>query len=118
MKNDLSRAAGKKVIGWLKNQGLEKPSDVQALLFGVFREAEPIWVQSVRSFETDCLDGFFQRGMKEVKLQEKDSLDLLNASREIWQKFSGQKYPEWLLSEILNLLDEFRAGKNPGFPNQ
>ncbi|MCX5858908.1 MAG: TRAP transporter substrate-binding protein DctP [Proteobacteria bacterium] len=117
VKNDLSRAAGKKIIGWLKNQRFEKPSDVQALLFGVFREAEPVWVQSVRGFEADCFNGFFQRGMKKVKLQEKDFQELQNPSRKIWQQFSGQKYPERLLSEILNSLSEFRGGNNPGFTN-
>jgi len=114
IKNELNRAAGEKIIAWLKNQRFEKPSDVQTLLFGVFHEAEPIWVQSVRSFETDCLNGFFQRGMKKVKLPESDFQELQNTSRKIWQKFSGQQYPEWLLSDILNLLSEFRTEKNPG----
>jgi len=114
IKEKTYREAGMDVLSWLKRREIDTPSDVSALLFGIFRKAERAWLTSIRDFEKECFQGFAKRGMKKVPLAAEDHARFEKAAQTVWKKYSGTIYPEWLLKDILAALEEYRAQPGTG----
>jgi TRAP-type C4-dicarboxylate transport system substrate-binding protein len=103
--------ASRKLVAWSRGLKFESPRDLSGILAGVFQVTEKDWSQSIREFETQCLDGFEKRGMKKVRLAESDRARLFLTTARVWEEFSGRLYPAALLSGIKDRLTQFRAGK-------
>ncbi len=104
--------AARKLVTWSKSLKLESPDDLPGILVGIFRVPEKDWSQSIREFETQCLDGFEKRGMKKVRLAESDRARLFLTTARVWEEFADRLYPAALLSGITDRLTQFRAGQN------
>ncbi|MCX5858559.1 MAG: TRAP transporter substrate-binding protein DctP [Proteobacteria bacterium] len=103
--------AARKLVAWSRGLRFESPKDLSGILAGVFRVPEKDWAQSIRGFETQCLDGFEKRGMKKVRLAESDRARMFLTTARVWEEFSGRLYPAALLAGIRDRLTQFRAGK-------
>ena len=103
------REAMEAVIPWIREQTLERPEDVRRIFFGAFRQAEPAWGLLVRDFESECFEGFAQRGIQRVTLAETDLPKLLLVTRHVWDDYSGKLFPPSLLEGIRKRLVKFRS---------
>ena len=55
--------------------------------------------------------GFLKSGIKEIKLSEDNVKTIREKTRPLYQKFSGQYYPAWLLTRLQDALAEYRSQK-------
>jgi TRAP-type C4-dicarboxylate transport system substrate-binding protein len=55
--------------------------------------------------------GFLKEGIREIKLSEDNVKAIREKARPLYQKFSGQHYPAWLLTRLQDTLAEYRSSK-------
>ena len=111
IKDEAYRVIGRELLAWIKKQDPREPQDFIGLVVGLYRAAEEPYVTSLRKYERKCLEGFFRRGIKKVEWPEEDQQALAQASKKVWEEFSGKMFPEWFLTGILSAINEYRVQK-------
>lgn len=88
----------------------------QEVFFDVMRKSErELGFTLVRKMEQEAYEGLRERGLKEIEKEKALAIsgEMEKRTRGLYEKFSGKYYPAWLLEEIRNGLNTFRAGKAP-----
>ncbi|MCX5868061.1 MAG: TRAP transporter substrate-binding protein DctP [Proteobacteria bacterium] len=89
------------------------PAD-REVFFDVFRKRErEIGFELVRKMEREAYDSLLKRGMIEVEKGKAELIasEMKKRTRPLYEKFEGEYYPAWLLKEVLDRLEEYRAQK-------
>ena len=90
------------------------PRQDQEVFFDVMRKSErELGFTLVRKMEREAYEGLSERGLKEIGKEKALAIaeEMEERTRVLYDKFSGKYYPAWLLEEIRNGLNTFRAGK-------
>ena len=81
----------------------------------IIKEAWDLYLPELRKISRvdneKTYQGFLKLGIKEIKLSEDNVKAIREKSRPLYQKFSGQYYPAWLLTRLQDTLAEYRSQK-------
>ncbi|UCD83708.1 MAG: TRAP transporter substrate-binding protein DctP [Deltaproteobacteria bacterium] len=87
------------------------PPDLQ----NIYREANRIYMPRltpmIRKDHERALEGFLKEGIVALKPTPEMEKEMDKIALETYKKLGDKYYPEWLLKEILDGLEKFRAGK-------
>lgn len=89
------------------------PAD-REVFFDVFRKRErEIGFEMVRKMEREAYDSLLKRGMIDVEKGKAEIIasEMKKRTRPLYEKFVGEYYPSWLLKEVLDQLEKYRAQK-------
>ena len=81
----------------------------------IIKEGWDLYLPELRKISRADNEKVFKRylssGIKEIKLNEDTVKAIRERTRPLYQKFSGQYYPAWLLTRIQDTLAEYRSQK-------
>lgn len=89
------------------------PRELREVFFDVWKKREVNWIQIARKMEKEAYEGLVRRGMIEIDKENSLAIveEMKKGTQPLYDKFIGEYYPAWLLSEILNSLAQYRQGK-------
>lgn len=90
------------------------PAQDQEVFFDVMRKSErELGFTLVRKMEKEAYEGLQKRGLQPIEEEKALTIarEMRKRTRPLYEKFTGKYYPAWLLEEILERLEKFRAGK-------
>lgn len=94
--------------------GRISPED-REVFFDVMRKRErAIGFELVRQMDREAYASLLKRGLIEIEKGKAEAIaaEMKKRTRPLYEKFAGEYYPSWLLKEVLDLLEKYRARKN------